>query len=91
MSALISLARIKNNRNPVKRKVSFLHPSWLPDEDKCDTLDLPQLSPSLILKESIYSLDSKVPLIPGLDEFVKLRTTKVGTKVTYVFFKYFFN
>ena len=76
MSAIISLARMKSNQNPVKRKVSFLHPAWLPN-DKCDTLDLPQLSPSLILKESIYSLDSKVPLIPGLDEFVKLRTTKV--------------
>ena len=42
----------------------------------------PQIKPSLLLYETPASLSRKVPIVPeGPSDVVKLRTTKLGTKV----------
>lgn len=54
---------------------------WLPEDRKPENFTFPQVSPSLLLEETPFSLDSKVPLIPALQDVMMLCTTKLGTEV----------
>eukprot|EP00794_Sanderia_malayensis_P017068 gene17068-18788_t len=53
---------------------------WLPEDKQSEKFTFPQLSPALLSQETPFSLDSKVPLIPALDDIMVLCTTKLGTK-----------
>ena len=57
--------------------------SWLPQDGIPEPLTFPQVTPALLLRETAFSLDSKVPMVPGLDGVVRLRRTKLGMKVRF--------
>lgn len=57
--------------------------SWLPQDGIPEPLTFPQVTPSLLMRETAFSLDSKVPMVPGLDDVVRLRRTKLGVKVRF--------
>ena len=78
---MVSLSPLKSDGSSPKKRLTLPHLPWSPEDEKIENLSFPQLSPSMILQETLHSLDSKVPLIPGLDEVVMLCTTKIGTKV----------
>ena len=83
METVSSVSPVKNSSS-FSRMLQASSDFLLSQEKRADEQEnftFPQLTPSCILQETLHSLDSKVPLIPGLDEVLMLCTTKIGTKV----------
>ena len=78
---MASLSPTKTDGSPVRRKLTLPDLLWSPEGETVYSYTFPQLSPSMIVHETLNSLDTKVHLIPGLIGDVMLCTTEIGTKV----------
>ena len=61
--------------------------TWLDDAATHEKqgFTFPQVKPSLVYYETPASLSRKVPVVPCPKDVIKLSTTKLGTKVQYIY------
>ena len=78
---MISISRYKGNGGSAKKRLGLGYKTSLPEDKTIKKLTFPQLSPPMVLQETLDSLALKVPYKQGKDEVAFLHTTKAGTKV----------